>query len=128
MSFVEITTSAEQLLEAWGGVPISYDNAPFTPVPDSSWCRLYIIDGDSFNTAIGGSCIKRTGLVIVQVYTNTDIGSAAARDLADQISAVFSNVRDGSVQYLVANATRVGYTDKIYQLNVSIPFELDEVI
>lgn len=128
MSFTDVSKSSEKLIEAWGVVPIAYDGVDFTAPSEAPWCRTYVIDGDSFNNAISDKCIRRTGLVIVQIFTPSMIGSRGARDLADQLSTVFTNQRDGSVQYYVAYATRVGYVDNLYQLNLSIPFQLDEVL
>lgn len=128
MSFTDVTKSSETKLSAWDGIPIAYDNVDMTPPDDAPWCRTYVVDGDGFNAAIGEDCIRRTGLVIVQVFTPTHIGSTQARQLADDISNLFINSRDGDIQYYVPYIVRVGYIDKIYQLNINIPFIQDSTV
>lgn len=127
MSFEDVTHSSESTLSTWGEIPIGYDNVPELMPDDSAWCRTYVVDGDSFNIAIGDACVRRTGLVVVQVFTPTQIGSTQARQYADSISSLFINKRDNDIQYYVPYVTRVGYVDKIYQLNVSIPFQQDDL-
>jgi len=128
MSFAAITQSSEKLIEGWGEIPVSYDNVAFDKVPEASWCRTYVVDGDSFSTAIGDRCIRMTGLVIVQIFTPTLLGSTQAREIADSLTNLFINKRDGDIQYYVPYVTRVGYIDKIYQLNLSVPFQMDSPV
>lgn len=128
MGFDTTRSSAEGIISGWGSVPVAYDNVEFDSTAQDNWARITILDGDRFNQSLGGSCIRGTGIVVVQLFTKQWQGSAIARGYADELSALFTNVIDGDVVYGVATVTRVGHETDFYQLNINIPFQLDEVL
>lgn len=128
MGFDTARGSAEGIISGWGSVPVAYDNVEFDSTAQDNWARITILDGDSFNRSLGGSCIRRTGIVVVQLFTKQWLGSSIARKYADELSVLFTNVRDGDVIYDVASVTRVGHETDFYQLNINIPFYIDEVL
>lgn len=128
MSFETIRQSAETKIQSWGGLPIAYDNVRFDSNEHDAWVKIVVLDGDSFAGSLAGSCkIKRTGLIGISINTKQWEGSKAARVYADEISAEFSNTRDGSITYNTAYANRVGYANDVFRLNVYVPFTYHEV-
>jgi hypothetical protein len=128
MGFDTIRASAETIINGWGSIPVAFDNVAFDTTAHDSWARITVLDGDSFNNALGGNCLRRTGIITIQVFTPQWSGSATGRAYAEELSGLFTNTVDGNVIYGVAALTRVGHDQDIYQLNVSIPFTFDEVL
>lgn len=129
LGFDTIRQSAETIFNSWGTIPVAYDNVrpDFDQKDEAAWARITIVDGDSFNQSLGGTCIRRTGDVVIQIFTQQWEGSSLARQYADELSTLFSNKRSGDVQYWVARSLRVGHANDLYQYNVIIPFQYDEV-
>ena len=125
MSFDTPRKSAETILETWAGLPVAYDNVAFDSTAQAEWVRVTVLDGDSFNAALGSACVRSTGLVTVQVFTEQSKGSAGNRKYADQIAALFNGIVDDGVTYHAASLTRVGHSEDFYQMNVTIPFQHD---
>ena len=125
-SLVEVLDSAETILNTWGELPIAFDNVKFDPATNNRWVRLTVVDGDSFKESIGCDRIKRTGIVTVQIFTETGIGSRIARTYADTITNLYKNITSGNVIYRTPSATRIGYENGVFQINVNIPFEVVE--
>lgn len=110
----------------WGSTTeIAWDNVPFTP-PATAWVRLSILPGESFNAALGATAVRHPGVIVVQIFTPEDTGTAQARTLAQSAANVFNNARFSGIRCRAAGIFRVGTFDGWYQMNVNIPFERDE--
>jgi len=131
-----------QFNTSWGTTtPIRFDNVGFTP-PSTSWVSLEVWDGKSNKASLGtGSQMRRTtGTVFIDVFTPLNDGSKPARELADQVSAVFRDVVVSGLTFYEANISQIGekyYTNsgtgvpataQWYQMSVAIPFKYDEYI
>lgn len=127
---------------AWGSTtPIRFDNVAFTP-PETSWVSLEVWDGKSNKASIGtGSQLRRSiGTVFVTIFTPLNGGSKPARQLADQVSAVFRDLVVSGVTFYEADFSRVGEkyftnsgtgvpaTAQWYQIGVAIPYKYDEYV
>lgn len=121
---------------AWGNTtPVAWPNRPFSP-PAGSWVRLTIVGSDSFPVELGPrSQERRTGSVIVQVFTVLGKGDATALGLADQVAAIFRNQRvaagdEGDVLFRKPRTRSIGVdgAGAFYQVNVEIPFQHDAVL
>lgn len=129
MTFEEIRLAVESHMASWTDAPIAYDGAPIGPsVKDAQdsgtpWVRLTIQHGDSFTAGVGqGPCVRRTGVIFVQVFTNRDIGSRPAMLLADSLAQHLEYFTSGKLETQAATLTRVGPKDGYYQVNVSCGF------
>lgn len=121
--YENIRQLVETRMATFTSLPIAYDNVSFDSSLHDEWCRLTIQDGDAFNAGIGNGCeIRRTGLVVIQLFTSQWSGVKSARSYADELDALFSNVHDGSLQFFATSVNRVGHFDDVYQVNVTIPF------
>ncbi len=132
MTFEQIRLIVESRMAAWTDAPVAFDGAPAGPdvlgaqENKTPWVRLSIVDGDSFTAGLGSSpCVRRTGIIFVQVFTNRDIGSRPARLIADSLAAHIQYYRQGGLESLAATVTRIGPSDGYYQINVSVPFRAD---
>lgn len=121
---------------AWGSTtPVAWPNRPFSP-PSGSWVRFTIIGIDSVSVELGPrSQERRTGMVIVQIFTTLDKGDALGLGLADQVAAVFRNKRvaagnDGDIIFRKPRTRSIGVAANgtFYQHNVEVPFQHDAVL
>lgn len=132
MTYEEIRAAIETHLAAWTDAPIAWDGVPIGPDVQAAqdqrtpWVRVTINDGDSFTSGIGDKpCVRRTGLIICQVFTARDIGSAPARSLASSLAAHIEHWQSGTLSTYSAGLTRIGPDDNYYQVNVSCAFRAD---
>ena len=120
--------SAETMLKGWSetvGLPVAYDNVPFDSTKYDEWVRVTVLNGDSFEAAVGSNCVRNTGLITVQIFTNQWDGSSACRQYADQIADIFKGVVDKDVTYRAGALTRVGHDGDFFQMNIVIPYQHD---
>jgi hypothetical protein len=112
-------------------LPVAWPNKAFTPIIDSPWVRLTIIDNPQYQVEIGNAAktFRNTGLIVVQVFTTLDEGDSVALGHADTIAAIFRNWCGTSVKCRAASIFNIGNDGNgWYQVNVSIPFVRDELI
>lgn len=129
MTFEEIRAAVEVRVAAWTDAPIAFDGVPASPdVIDaqesrSPWVRLTIVHGDSFTVSIGSApCVRRTGVITVQIFTARDVGSRPAMLLADSLAEHLQYFTSGKLETQAASVTRVGPSEGYYQVNASVPF------
>ena len=132
MTFEEIRAAVESKIAAFTDAPIAFDNVPNSPAvvaameSKSNWLRLTIQHGSSFTAGMGQNpCTRRTGVVFIQIFTNRDIGSKPAMDLASALAAHIEHWQQGRLSTQAASLNRVGPQDGWYQVNVSCPFVAD---
>jgi hypothetical protein len=130
-TFESIRLAIERRLASWDGVPVEYDGAPQSPALKAAieakepWVRCTIQHGDSFTAGIGsGPCVRRTGLVQFQVFTDRLKGSRPAALLADSLAAHFEYYQDGQLETQAASVQRIGDSDGWYQYNATLPFRM----
>ena len=113
---------------ASGSPVVAYDNVNFDARNQTTWARVMLEPGDSFNKSIESDFqIRHVGLVVVALYTRLRTGAAPLLGYADDVSDTFSNTRSGAVWFDQARIIRIGEIDEVYQVNVSIPYVYDEV-
>lgn len=129
MTFEEIRQAIETHMASWADHPIAWDGVPAGPDvlqaqgSGSPWVRATIVDGDSFTSSIGsGPCVRRTGIIMVQVFTPLDKGSAPARSIASSIAEHIEYWQQGQLETHAASLVRVGPQDGYYQVNVTCGF------
>lgn len=129
MTFEQIRIAIESRLATWDGVPVEYDGAPKSQAliaaieAKESWVRASIQHGSSFTAGIGSTpCVRRTGLLTFQIFTDKDKGSRPAAMLADSLAAHFEYYQSGQFETQAASVQRIGESDAWYQYNVSLSF------
>lgn len=116
-------------MASWDGVPVAFDNVPASQAvldaqaAKTPWVRLTINHGDSFTSGLGSEpCVRRTGLIAVQVFSAEGRGSRDAHLIADSLAAHLQYYNDGQFSTLAASVQRVGPRDGYYQMNCTTPF------
>ena len=129
MTFEQIRLAIESKMALWTEAPVAFDGAPTGPAVKTAqqsgtpWARLTIQSGDSFTAGVGSNpCVRRTGSIMVQIFTARDIGSRPALLLADSIAAHLEYWQSGQLETQAASVMRVGPRDNYYQINVSCPY------
>lgn len=129
MGFEEIRLAIERHLASWDGAPVAYDGVRNSPAVDqaivakASWVRCTINHGNSFTAGIGQNpCVRRTGLIMLQIFTAEFSGSRPAAMLADELAQLFEYYQDGQFETQAASVQRIGPSDQWYQYNVTVPF------
>jgi len=125
---------------AWGATtPVKIDNVAFT-APTTSWVALEVWDGASARASLGNPALRRTtGTVFVTIFTPVGLGSNPARALADQVVAIFRDIRTAGITFEEPDVKRIGEqvvsstgsvnsTTQRYQMVVAIPFFYDVTI
>lgn len=128
-TFESIQLAIESKMAAWDGVPVAYDGVPNSPAltqamaAKSSWVRLTIQHGASFTAGIGSEpCVRRSGLVMMQIFTPINSGSRPAATIADSLAQHWEYWQEQGIETQAASVQRVGPQDDYYLYVVSLPF------
>lgn len=138
MSFATVTNALNATFNtAWASAtPIAWPNVEFTkPNPQSAWVRV-VVDGNvAGQAAFGDGVLHRTsGLVFIQVFVPDNDGPNEANTLSQSAADALQYKR---IEYVSggrpirtwgAVIRSIGNSDGWYQVNVTIPFDYDEVI
>lgn len=131
MTFEQIRGIVIGRMTEWAGIPASsvdYPNAPapFDPIGKTIWARLADVPGLSSTPEVGiGPCVRRTGIIAIQLFVPTYKGTLAITRAADTLVQHFEYYSDpsGPFDCFAASAQVVG-DDGLgwYQVNVRIPY------
>jgi hypothetical protein len=114
--------------------PIAWPGRDYTPPSNgASWVRLSITESDTNQIEIGAPCPqhREAGLIIVQVFTETNKGDGPAITLADQVATIFRRQQvtytDGRAIFRSPQVRVIGPSAEAewFQVNVSIPYIRD---
>ena len=117
-------------------VPIAWPNMPFDPLTDfnsathQGWARIAIQAGEQNQASIGGTRTRRwrqVGLILVQVFTPTDVGANTAIAIADDVGTALRGVTISGVVFKASSVIPIGREDDepFYQVNITTPFRYD---
>ncbi|MCY1459858.1 hypothetical protein D9M71_773640 [compost metagenome] len=99
---------------------------PFDPAGKIIWARLADIPGLSSTPEVGvGPCVRRTGIIVIQLFVPTYEGTLAITRAADTLVEQFEFYSDptGPFECHAASAQVVGDDgNNWYQVNVRIPY------
>lgn len=116
-----------------GSAPVKYENVEFKEPTNQTWVALFINPGMGFQASLNPSPTHRIpGVIIVQVFTPKDTGTAQARKLADTAADIFRRLvlTDPAAGKLVCRTPTlrpVGVEQGWYQMNVVIPYYRDVI-
>ena len=120
---------------------VRYSNQIFRPPEDSSWASIDIRWIPSENVSISSnSCIRRKGLIVLDLFSPIDAGTSGLDAMADEALALFENkqlvvtadVIGTSIQCFSADIRHIGVpniqgTDpQWYKFSIRILFYRDE--
>lgn len=101
-----------------------YDNQDMAK-PSLPWCRLSILDGESFQTQIV-SGYRTAGVMIAQLFYPLGTGDKDARIMAGHIDTAFKSVALSGIQFQTPSVKVIGRRDDSWQVNVTCPFYINE--
>lgn len=129
MTFEEIRLAVESHMAGWIGPPVAYDGTRNSPSVDqaiaskSDWVTLTINHGKSITAGVGADpCVRRTGLLQFQIFTNENKGSRPAALLADSLAQHWEYWQEGRIETQAASVQRIGESDGWYMYLVSLSF------
>ncbi|MNJ36463.1 hypothetical protein D3C77_312530 [compost metagenome] len=131
MTFEQIRNIVIGRMQQWTGIPaenVDYPNnaKPFDPAGKTIWARLADIPGLSSTPEVGvGPCVRRTGIIVIQLFVPTYEGTLAITRAADTLVEQFEFYSDptGPFECHAASAQVVGDDgNNWYQVNVRIPY------
>lgn len=116
----------QQLHDHYSRTPVAWPNASFEPPGRDPWIRLTILGGDGRQVATAGQRIRRTGVVVVQVFVPRGSGDGKAWSIAEEVAAIFEASTISGIRFGAAGTEEVGTQDSWFQINVRVPFDYDE--
>ena len=132
MTFEQIRAIVMARIEQWTGIPAedvddpNNPDGPFEPEGRAIWARLAGVPGLSSTPEVGiGPCVRRTGIIVIQLFVPTYKGTLAITKAADTLVEHFEFYSDptGPFDCYAASASTVGDDGHgWYQINVSIPY------
>lgn len=107
-----------------------YDNEDARPVDQTIWCRHFINYGDAFTITFGATLNRDRiiGIMVAQLRGPLNKGDLDLLIMADKIKAAFNNETVGGIVYRTVAVGVAGKDQDDYVLNVSVPFQSDELI
>lgn len=120
-------TRSQQIQQAFSdnfsACPVAWPNESFVTPSQTAWARFNVMDNVSAYDGIGtGAPIRRDGMVIVQVFTPADTGTAESEQIADSIKSALEGLVSNAIHFGAANRRPIGNYDGWYQVNVTIPY------
>ncbi len=130
MTFEQISSIVITRMTQWTGIPaanVDYPNnsQPFDPAGKAIWARLSDIPGLSSVPEVGiGPCVRRTGMIVIQLFVPTYKGTLAITRAADTLVQHFQFYSDpsGPFDCFAVSANVIGDDGNgWYQINLQIP-------
>jgi hypothetical protein len=117
------------------GTRVKYDNVGVTTVPPSGvepWARFTLRHAASeqatLSGVVGSRRFRRTGILVVGIFTPPGDGLSGATDLAKIIQDAYEGVTSpNGVIFRGVAINEVGPDGDFFQTNVVVNFEYDEV-
>lgn len=131
MTFEQIRSIVITRMTQWTGIlaaNVDYPNnsQPFDPAGKAIWARLSDIPGLSSAPEVGiGPCVRRTGMIVIQLFVPTYTGTLAITRAADTLVQHFEyySAPDGPLDFFAASPSVIGDDGNgWYQVNVSLPY------
>lgn len=131
MTFEQIRSIVITRMTQWTGIPtanVDYPNnsQPFDPAGKAIWARLSDIPGPSSAPEVGiGPCVRRTGMIVIQLFVPTYKGTLAITRAADTLVQHFQFYSDpsGPFDCFAVSANVIGDDGNgWYQINLQIPY------
>lgn len=129
MTFEQIRSIVITRMTQWVGIPsanVDYPNAnkAFDPAGKAIWARLADIPGLSSIPEVGlAPCVRRTGILVIQLFVPTYGGTLAITRAADSLVEQFEFFSQSSFNCFAASSAVIGDDGHgWYQVNVQIPY------
>lgn len=126
----DIRTAIESRLSAnWTTTDISWDNIPYTPLPETPYIRLLINEVDSYQASMAAiPCHRTIGLIHILIMTPVGTGTQTARGYADTLDGIFRNANFSDIICKSPKLVRVGDVGEHYQYSHITSFWIDKAL
>lgn len=127
MSFLLEKKTIEQYLQNnYTQTLVKFENDEMNEDVDE-WIRISIQNSNSNQASLGDDAIFRyVGILFIQIFTKSDIGSGRALEIADSLTTLFRAKRINDIVFKVPSIQKVGLYQGWYQINVSTKFLREE--
>lgn len=99
------------------------NNINFTPPADGVWIWVSIQGGINMIASITDRpCIREVGQVSIEVFDRLNVGTGAAKQVADSLARHFSAKLIDELELQAASITETGVDGEFYRFNVTIPY------
>lgn len=124
MSFDAVRSQVETFFNsAWSTTEIEFENVKLQTAALTSYVSIFIREGQSIQASLGANGTYNVpGVVMVQVFIKRDIGTKAAKDLADAVANIFRGKQTADVRFQIPYGAVVPNSSDWFQYNVVIPF------
>lgn len=131
MTFEQIRAVVIGRMQQWAGIPaanVDYPNnaVPFDPAGKTIWARLADIPGLSSTPEVGnGPSVRRTGLLVIQLFVPAYKGTLSITKAADTLAQHFEyySAPEGPLDFFAVSPNVIGDDGNgWYQVNLSIPY------
>jgi hypothetical protein len=110
-------------------VSFSFADVDFNPIKDAAWVRLNILTGDQRQVSMGiRRRFRRTGLVLVQIFTPAGSGDGLAKELGDSVANIFQGRTVSGIIFRGTRVDRVGVDGAWAVWRCTTPYQADELI
>lgn len=119
-------------LDGSPAVPVVFNNMPYTPTPNSSWCQCsFSFTNSSYLTQGGtsGSSNLLTGITSVNIFTPKGAGAGANLTIGKRIRDLYNRIKVSGVYFdppigpeVMTAPSPEGY----YQTQIRMTFEVTE--
>ena len=119
---------------AYAAVPIAWSNAEFDPPSEDEWIRVTILDGEAFKASFGAATnnadtYRHSGVVMVNIFAPLNVGDGLALAMADEVASILRKWQHAATKtrFFTPSVSRIGTDGNWFQVNVTCPFERDEL-
>lgn len=117
-------------------VPVQYPGVSLKHPATTPWVRMQLIPRHAHRITLGPNATHReTGTLLFQIFSPANSGTAASRQVADELSAlfheaIFSYGDSGRIRCMTPELQTRGPTpdDIWYQINLLVDYERDVVV
>lgn len=129
MTFEQIRAIVITRMQQATGIPkadVSYANdpKPLDPAGKKVWARLADVPGLSSIPEVGLTpCIRRTGIIVIQVFVPSYTGTLALTKMVDSLVQHFELFSSGGFDCYAASSAVIGDDGHgWYQANIQVPY------
>ncbi len=135
MTIAEARTAVYQAFQTdWDAADAiaTYEGEAFKPPepPDEPWIRISMQFAAANQRTIGPVGLRRmrrAGTIFVQIFVPRDAGMTLADELSDLVKEIVEGETIGEVHCYASTPRVVGTDEAWLQVNVSTPFDVDDV-
>ena len=113
-------------------IPVVFQNIPYNPTSDASWCQCLISFGDSTYQSLGGSTSSTnniSGIVSINIFTPKGKGAGANFKIAKRIRDLYNRIIVSGVSFdspIGPQVLEVSNPEGYFQTQIRVSFDVFE--